>query len=448
MIDTTAPSRRRGRRRGVEVRPGAVKQARSEAGLSLGQVAQGDISRTAIYFVETGKAKPSMETLQLIAARTKKPIDFFLGDGGAGDDSALAEVERLVAVGDNAAAVSSGEALVARSSDRRVVANARLAMSTALVRLGRGLEARSLASGARSYFEEAGDVLMAAESLGWEAAAARMMDDAVSVDLATEALRRCRTVDPVPAMTEAKLLAILGHVLAARQENARAVEVFEEALRVGAGFLDLRRLSYIYGNLSVCHEAMGELSQAGHYVRKAMAIYETLQDRRQQALSENNLAVLILHEGDPVAALRHAEESLRQMDQLDYVVMKPHVLMTIAEIQLALSEYDLATHHAQAAVDLAQRHGQVAKAGEAHQWLGRIAEAQGDSKTADVEFGIAFRLFDQDRATEWSARNHVIYAEILEARGDLAGANRQLRLALAAVGRRESPRESARTAIA
>src|SRR5215467_12819592 len=95
-------SRRRGRRRGVEIRPGSVKQARAEAGMSLGQVAQGDLSRTAIYFVEVGKAKPSMETLQLIAARTKKPIDFFLGPAGASDESALAEVERLVAVGDNA----------------------------------------------------------------------------------------------------------------------------------------------------------------------------------------------------------------------------------------------------------------------------------------------------------------------------------------------------------
>src|SRR5438445_10213715 len=74
-----APSgRRRGRRRGLEIRPGSVKQARLEAGLSLGQVARDDISRTAIYFVETGKAKPSRETLELIAERTGRPVDFFL----------------------------------------------------------------------------------------------------------------------------------------------------------------------------------------------------------------------------------------------------------------------------------------------------------------------------------------------------------------------------------
>src|SRR5437868_14540052 len=81
--ENVASSRRRGRRRGVEIRPGSVKQARLESGLSLGQVARNDISRTAIYFVETGKAKPSIETLRLIAERTTKPLAFFLGQAEA-----------------------------------------------------------------------------------------------------------------------------------------------------------------------------------------------------------------------------------------------------------------------------------------------------------------------------------------------------------------------------
>src|SRR5260370_41214172 len=71
-------SARRGRRHGIEIKPGSVKQARAEAGLSLGQVANGAVSRTAIYFGETGKAKPSMATLRLIAERTGRPLDFFL----------------------------------------------------------------------------------------------------------------------------------------------------------------------------------------------------------------------------------------------------------------------------------------------------------------------------------------------------------------------------------
>ena len=416
--------------------------------MSLGQVAQTDISRTAIYFVETGKAKPSMETLQLIATRTKKPIDFFIGEAGASDETAMAEVERLVSIGDNAAAVDAGMALVARSADRRVVANVRIFLAMALVRLGQGLQARSQAAAARSYFEEAGDVLMGAEALSWEAAGARMMDDAVCVELATEALKRCRSVEPVPAMTEAKLLAILGHMLVARHEFTKAIEVYEEATTVGASFLDLRRLSYIYGYMSLAYQETGQFAHAGHYARKAMAILETLQDRGQIAIAENNLAMLIMRQGDLPAALRHGEAALRRYEELDYEAGRAHALMTLSEIELALTEYELATHYARAAVEMTERLGETTNNGEAHHWLGRIAAAQGDWVTADAEFAVAFQRFDEARATDWSARGHATYAEILEARGDLPAANRQLRLALAAIGPRETTRENVRSAIA
>src|SRR3981081_3016831 len=65
---------------GLKVRPGAVRQARSEAGLSLAKVARGDLSRTAIFLIETGKSNPTLPTLELIAERTGKPVDYFLDD--------------------------------------------------------------------------------------------------------------------------------------------------------------------------------------------------------------------------------------------------------------------------------------------------------------------------------------------------------------------------------
>src|ERR1700730_9181475 len=94
-----ATSGRRGRRKGVEIKPGTAKQARLEAGLSLGQVAGNEISRTAIYIVETGKAKPSMDTLKLIASRTGRPLDFFLTRPStmeARSSAGSAEIERLI----------------------------------------------------------------------------------------------------------------------------------------------------------------------------------------------------------------------------------------------------------------------------------------------------------------------------------------------------------------
>lgn len=73
-----AASKYRGRLRGIPIRRGSVRQARSEAGLSLAQVAAGKVSRTAIYYIEIGRTMPSLETLQLIARQTQKPLEYFL----------------------------------------------------------------------------------------------------------------------------------------------------------------------------------------------------------------------------------------------------------------------------------------------------------------------------------------------------------------------------------
>jgi tetratricopeptide (TPR) repeat protein len=446
------PGRRRGRRRGVAIRAGSVKQARAEAGLSLGQVAQGDISRTAIYFVETGKAKPSLETLQLIATRTNKPLDFFLGEAPAEEDQmTVAEIERLVQVSENAEAIATGEKLLAKSPAPApaVAARARFFMSHALIRLGRPVEGRRLVSAARIYFDQAGDALMTAECLGWEAGAAQMVRDSSALGLAEEALARCRSLAAVPPETEARLLAILGHTHVSRHEYSKAINVYEEALALDADTPDLRRLSYIYGNLMLAYQELGELDKAERCAKRAMALAETLRDRVSIALGENTLALLRYKQGDLGAAFRHAETALRMHEELRIETGKANLLMTLAELELARARHQSATNYAIQALELAQRKGESVNAGEAHVWLGRIAAGRDDHATTDSEFNVAFQIFESIEATEWLARGHYVYAEILEARGDLAAANRSLRQAMTALGMPgSSVTHSARVAIA
>lgn len=63
---------------GIAVDPERVRQARVAAGLSLGQLAGTDVSRTFIFQIERGQARPSPPVLELIARRTGKPIKYFL----------------------------------------------------------------------------------------------------------------------------------------------------------------------------------------------------------------------------------------------------------------------------------------------------------------------------------------------------------------------------------
>jgi transcriptional regulator with XRE-family HTH domain len=75
---------RGGRGSGLPVDPERVREARLAAGLSLGDVAGDDVSRTFIHFVERGRSRPSRRVLELIAERTGRPLSYFLTPERAG----------------------------------------------------------------------------------------------------------------------------------------------------------------------------------------------------------------------------------------------------------------------------------------------------------------------------------------------------------------------------
>src|ERR1700682_2947266 len=114
-VVSRAPKSTRRRLPGVTLKPGAVKQARQESGLSLAQVGKGHVTAPAIYLVETGRTRPSLPTLEHIARRTGKPVEFFLADpGGTTDTSqaALADLEAMVGEGRFSEAIALGESML------------------------------------------------------------------------------------------------------------------------------------------------------------------------------------------------------------------------------------------------------------------------------------------------------------------------------------------------
>jgi tetratricopeptide (TPR) repeat protein/DNA-binding XRE family transcriptional regulator len=444
-----APSGRRGRRLGVEIKPGSARQARLEAGLSLGQVARGDISRTAIFFVETGKAKPSMDTLKLIAERTGRPLDYFLSRPSTMEPRSSAgtvEVERLITAGDAAGAIVAGKAMLDTEPDTGIAARIRFLMATAHLRLTQPVPARRLAAAARAYFEQAGDLLMIAECLGSEASAAYLMQDPGALALAEGALATCRSLYPVPSITESRLLAILGHVHATNRNWEAAIKSYELAIEAGDVVQDLRRLSLMYSGLSLACQESGQLNQAAHYAQRAMAIHEMLNDRISLARSENNLGLMLIGAGDLVKARGHLERSVRLLEQDGIEAGKADFLISLSELALAESQLDQAERFATEGLDLATRLSEGASVAEAHEWLGRIAVARGDHRTGDAEFHIAFELLEKAQAKDRLSRTHADYAEILEARGDMGGAVQHLKLALGSRSRKQTV--ESRSAIA
>lgn len=432
------------------MRPGSVKQARIEAGLSLGQVARDDISRTAIYFVETGKAKPSRETLELIAERTGRPLEFFLEiePGSHRPTVRISEVERLLVTGDNAGVIEVGKTAISQRPDPDTEARITLLMSMAHLRLGHPVMGRRLAAAARAYFEQAGDLQMVAECLGHEASAAYLMEDPGAVRIAEGALATARSLKPVPRQTEAFLLSVLGHAHIQGREWQEAISCYEQAIEAADVVQDLHRLSLLYSGLSLAYEEMGQFDQAGRFAQKALTIHQTLNDRVSLARSENNLGLLLLRGGDASAGQAHIERALAIFEQSGVETGKAQIMLSLAEVAIARRDTDAARAWAERSLVLAQRLGENGTETDAHYWLAQVAQAEGDDITVDAEFAAALRGPDERENRGRLATYRVEYAEILEARGDILAANRQLKLALAALGTRATAAEGARTATA
>ena len=393
------------------------------------------VSRTAIFFVETGKAKPSMETLRLIAERTGRPLEFFLAQPAEGDPAMFAgtaELERLIATGALSEVVAKGERLLDQRLHPDSEATVRHLVAMAHLRLGQPVVGRRMAAAARAHFERTGDLLMTAECLCSEAQGAYLMQDPAALSLAEGALATARSLKALPPSTEVRLLGTLGSVHATNRNWPAAIEAYEAAIAAGDSIQDLRRLSLTYSGLSLAYQETGQINQATHYSHRALAIHETLNDRISLARSENNLGVLLVRVGEASAARPHLERSLRLFEETGVETGKSDVLLSLSELEFTLSNFEGAAELAQQAMSFAVDEAAAGRIADAHLWLGRIAAAERRDQVADVEFAAAIEVLEGADAADRLGFARTIYADVLEARGDLVGANHQLKQALAA----------------
>jgi tetratricopeptide (TPR) repeat protein len=319
-------------------------------------------------------------------------------------------------------------------------------MAYALLRLAQPIEARSLAALARDHFESTGDKLMIAECLGHEASAAYLLQDPSALGLAERGLDLCRSLQPVPRMSEARLLFVLGSVHATNQDWEAAIDCYERAIAAGEIVQDLRRLSLMYSGLSLAYSEVGQLNQSAYYAQRALAIHETLNDRLSLARSETNLGILLIKRGELTAAGEHLNRGLSLLDEAAVELGKAEGLLGLCELAFTLSQLAEAERFAIDARDLSEKLSEKATMAACHMWLGRIAAERGQDAGVDAEFGAATAILEALGASERLSRCHVQYAELLEKRGDLVAANQQLRLALGRLPGRSARKDRTATA--
>jgi len=435
--DGDGSTRRAGHRRlpGVDLRPGAVKQARLEAGLSLAKVGKGCVTAPAVYLIETGRTRPSLPTLEHIARRLGKSVEFFLADQSGNADptkTGLIDLEAMVAEGRPAEAIALGEDLLKLSTSAHRLGQLRYLLAQAHLQIGKPNEAAFLLREAHVHFQSVGDSLMLSECIGSEANVAKMNQRPEALELAERALGVCRGMKPVPATTEARLLSILASVHVANRDWTTAIRVYEEAIKAAGSLFDLGRMAKMYSNLSLAYRETGHVDAAVKYAGRSIALLEVLRDRVSLAQAENNLGLILLAKGDRAGAHKHLDRSLELAEEANLEIGRSHVLMSLCELSLLQGNVPAARQFAEQALDMAERMKEAANVAEAHVWLGRIAAEVGDDELVDTEFAIAIQQLTEVGVEERLLRCHGVYAEILEKRGQLKEAYVHMKKAFSA----------------
>ena len=419
----------------MNLRPGSVKQARLETGMSLAQLGKGHVTAPAIYLIETGKTRPSLPTLEHIARRTGKPMEFFLAEpGGAGDDAVarLVELEALVADGRSTEAIALGRSLLDKSSSAYSLGRIRFLLGQAHLASSEPERAAGLLEDARAHFEAVNDGVMLAECLGALATLAIVSHGKDAVARAENALAVCRKLKPVPTTTEARLLSILADAYAANNDWERAVSTYEESIEAGRGVSNVRGLAREYARLGDAYRSSGEVETAARYTSRSIALLELFRDRDLLAKSEHSLAMVHLKRGDLPAARRHLDRALDLCSEFDLGCGRSIVLLGLAELSLQEEQVEHAGQLAAEALELAARLEEGPTIAEAHAMLGRIADQLGNAAESDREFEDAIRGFEALNLRERLLHTHGVYAEVLERRGELARAYVHMKEALQA----------------
>jgi tetratricopeptide (TPR) repeat protein len=434
MLTAMLGRKYRGRRKGIRIREGSVRQARQEAGLSLAEVAGQAVSRTAIHLIEHDRVKPSMETLQHIARRTRKPLEYFLLPADTGSVPApqneLVMLEQLSVTRDYPAVIEKGAKLLRRRWDIGSLATIHYLVGQAHCRSVRPNEALVHLQKARRMFQDLGDSWMIVETLDWEAAAYGLIEDPRAIDMALDALERCRKLDPIPSQTEARILGHIASMYVVAESWPQAIRYYESAVEAAGAVKDLLQQAKMHHGLGAAYLRMQQPMRARQHFERALALYSIEADLSAVYRLENDLGYLLLHEGHLEAAENHFVKALTGSDELKLDRRgRGFILVNFGELYLRREDPTNAALFLRQALESAETTGEQIVFADAHALLGELEEERGNRTAADKHFETAISTLDGLRLPDRLRDCHMKFAEVLDARGEQSRAATHWKLA-------------------
>ncbi len=344
----------------------------------------------------------------------------------------LAELERLTAFREFAAAIELGESLVTMRWNAHDAALVHFHLGQAYCMHVRPKEALAHLMPARKRFEREHDEWMSVEALDWEASAVGLLDDPRGIELEFEALERCRRLDPPTPQLEARILGHLGIMFAMAHSWALAIRHYEAAIEAARGVRDIQQVAWMHHGLGTAYQRFDEPAKARSQFEKALELYALEPDPRFIYRVENDLGFLLIETGHLDAAEQHLLTALAGADELQMERRgRGFILANLGDLNTRRGRFEEARKYLSQAAEIATACGERVVVADVQMLMGKLEERLGDTRSADDDFAQAIDALAELKMPNRLRECHAAYADLLEKRGDFAAAFRQMKAAVA-----------------
>ena len=353
-----------------------LKRARTQAGLTQSQLAEGRYTKAYVSALENGLVKPSMAALNFFSGRLQIPMESLLSDR----ESAWTRLEAdlRLAAGDWQQAVDAYSALLEAGPSDHVRAELLLGLAEGLTRLGRGQDAVRPATEAGALLKAQGRHREGAWATYWQASALYEMEQGdQAAALLTRLLDEIAAGLAVEPDLPVRILIALAVIATRDEEPERALGYLEQARSRVTELDDQKRGMFLF-SLAQSYREIGDYEAAISTGTQGLSAFRSTQADLDAACIENELALVYLALGSLDVARAHATEAHAYFSRRDDTRRLAHVIETEGQIALASGSVDDALDRSAESLRLAEAGGDRKAAISALLLQARAQRASGD----------------------------------------------------------------------
>jgi tetratricopeptide (TPR) repeat protein len=411
-----------------------VRAARKELGLSQAQLAGEELTKGFISQLESGLVRPSIRSLQLIAGRLGKPLDYFVGDESLAGGKRLAfhrlaaeaaaerrewdEVRQHVALGLDHASEPRERAALLHLLGRAEVATRSFERTFDLVTEGLSLaDANTDPELVANLFSLRGFAYL---ELG------QLVASTEAYEAALDIVDKYEIVD---TRLRSRILISLGTVYRRLGRTSKAIAAYEPALAMASRSSELLLAARGFMGIAVTHYDSGELDAAIGFYRRALDLFQRVADIDFELNTLQSIATIQFEAGDFAKAKESAERAMKRALEVGNAHWAGVAEIVLARIALregrSQDALRMAKHAEQIlgeAGDRIQQADALGATGAAYESLGLVAEA-------DTAYRASLDLYTEVNDLADRSGMAAEYAKVLRARGEIDKAFEMLELA-------------------